>query len=613
MSPSKDIASGSPRLIPLPSTPEPSEFRRVSFCLPTDPEWTAVFWGVLIRMTWWGEWQRDEQKRGKDVARFWANIINAGRREWLGLGTLDCDEITGCEDFPPNADFIEWQPQNPFTQPNYTPEGFLNPPWKVVQEGDLPAQLLGLQIGDVYTSYDRFPDGSLPTVIPPDGFARFRITYTAPAEIELHLLQFFGGGLVTIQKDGNPLTVEFLQTNKDVISIPPETVSEIVHEMIDEGIGEHFYDVTFIPYVNDQAPYIYYGGGLRKVTICGEDIMGKFDVRQNESSPCILEKTEDGSNWTQWANLRLCPPRLRYRGTVIELQNDQDEWIPLESTPPSGTGDVFPPAPPRVESDADQRRCLASANAANTIKLMHFSVVENYQDNFLAVTATAVVSILAAVIFPPSVPLALGALTTAAGATTLGTLVFGDFTADIESELTCILYENASDNNGVITFDFPAVQSAVAAKGVGIGTTFAMWQVIWYYLQIIQAGGLNLAGATTAVTDADCACSEYPDLVLWDTPSATLEDLGGGRYRFTGALRPEVPDRAVGFRDSQDRCINITEIHVLEHVTFRLLVYCDDNFTVGGGSIVPGTYKRAILTNSSNGGNPVIEFTAVLV
>lgn len=416
--------------------------------------------------------------------------------QWAGRAIDELLEIIddeSCIDYPPSAGFIDYAPANPFTEPEEIPEGYTGHPWRIV-ESDLADQLLGYVPGDVLMK--------TPPISAGFDFPRFRVNVSGERTVELHFLTTLIGGQVLITTDGSIIGNEIVDLFRDQATIPPEDAVSIIIERQTVGLGDHYIDCTFVPVLNDEAfPPVRWGGGLRKVVICGAD-MSLFDVRQNEESPCTLEKSQDGGTiWEAWANLRLCAPRLRNRGGTIEVQQGDGSYVPIDSTQPSDPETYDPPPPnARGEISADDRRCAAAANAANVIKTMHWQVMKDYQPAFVMGTASSLIGAVGALIwFPPLLIIALPLLIAAAAF--LGVTTFADFNEDVLSELQCILYTNSSDSDGVITFDYDAVLSAVYREG-------AIWKVIWYYIQIIQSGGLDLAGATTAITEYDCNCDD---------------------------------------------------------------------------------------------------------
>jgi microcystin-dependent protein len=203
-----------------------------------------------------------------------------------------------CVIYPPSAALVSYAPKNPYTQAGEIPDGYIAPPFYVVTNDLLTLLFEGAEVGDVITGYL-----SLPVLTPAlgEGLARFRINLIGSGAVEIHLVNIPGGGACFITHDDNPLTGVMLELNRDLVQVPPETTSEIIHERKFETGGPHHIDVTFLPRFDDTALFIGYGGGLRKVVLCGfEDMF--MDVRQNPDDPRILDKTNDGSTWNPFAD-----------------------------------------------------------------------------------------------------------------------------------------------------------------------------------------------------------------------------------------------------------------------------------------------------------------------
>lgn len=296
----------------------------------------------------------------------------------------DCDQelnCLDCVDYAPNSARIEWTP-DPFTQPDFVPEGWAYPPWFVVEEGSIP-DITGAQVGDVLSTFDRF------AFVDPDSYDReyptFRVNWNGAAEVELHLLSVPQGGLAIIRLDDGDLNVvelnsysvsdfaSFIAALLELfdLTINGEIYEETVYEIKTETAGAHHVDVTLYPTANLEE-FIGWGGGLRKITICGEvgiepcEECDPMDVRQNEETPCILEKTEDGETWVEFANLQLCPPLIRQRpdGTIEYSTDDGETWTPVETdTSYDPLYTTPPPQKPRTESAPD-KPCAAARNAA---------------------------------------------------------------------------------------------------------------------------------------------------------------------------------------------------------------------------------------------------------
>lgn len=240
--------------------------------------------------------------------------------------SADIPEPDECLDVSLNDPSITWTPQDPYTQPLYTPIGYIFPPFRVVDAGNIPDMLLGFEPGNVITTAVSFPTGWMGEA-PPEGLPRFRFHFSGTGTIELHLLTMPVGGLLLITVD-DIMHIEVTDTNRDLISIPPETSVDFVIEIVSNSEGNHYLDCTFLPNIQDQPPYLFYGGGIAYITLCGNitalpaqpietipPVGTVFDfgdddmlIRQNPDNPCLLEKSTDCETWIVWADLSLCNP-----------------------------------------------------------------------------------------------------------------------------------------------------------------------------------------------------------------------------------------------------------------------------------------------------------------
>jgi hypothetical protein len=234
---------------------------------------------------------------------------------------------------------------------------------------------------------------------------------------------------------------------------------------------------------------------------CG---VGMFDVRQNEDAPCILEKSDDGDTWVQFANLALCraaqPPIISGGQIFVQYEG---ELIPVSELPPS-VDTVTTSDERRPEGDdADEARCLAAVNAAYVFRRLHdeaWKIVPFAQqtagDELLAGILTLVnLGVLAPAAIPLAAASALIAYLFIANST--------QFTSTVEREFACILKNRSYISNGEVYFDFSLVKADVVARIVGIN----IWTFINGYLDVIGANGLNLAGTTNAITECCDPCN----------------------------------------------------------------------------------------------------------
>lgn len=60
---------------PIPANTNPTGYKCFQVKVPNDPDWIAMFWGVLYELTYWTKFERDAAKTGKDIARKWYDVF----------------------------------------------------------------------------------------------------------------------------------------------------------------------------------------------------------------------------------------------------------------------------------------------------------------------------------------------------------------------------------------------------------------------------------------------------------------------------------------------------------------------------------------------------------
>jgi hypothetical protein len=195
--------------------------------------------------------------------------------------------------------------------------------------------------------------------------------------------------------------------------------------------------------------------------------------------------------------------RLGSRGEIQYSDDGGETWDEAEEQ-------IIPPLPPRPEVTIDDKMCLAAANAAHVLHQVYQELLVAFETDSsinygIGVFATILGLLLAGLFLPLAVitaliNFALGAFGAAwAG---LQFLADNDWTVTFHEDLVCLLRDNATVTDGVVTFDYIAVRDGVFELDGDNALKF--W--IFYILQVIGAEGLNAAGATTAVEDYDCNC-----------------------------------------------------------------------------------------------------------
>jgi len=200
----------------------------------------------------------------------------------------------------------------------------------------------------------------------------------------------------------------------------------------------------------------------------------------------------------------------------------------------SPTGDyTVPEVPARSGGTSFDQRCLAAANATNTLKILYETISDAWNGGLTNAETLSELLLAIAAIIAAAVALwaaAIIALVIVVWDIIYDTLeyVLADlWTSDVDRALECILYNCSSNTAGVVTFDYDCVIAELAAQTDVTGSlTFDQLRLfgqLVYILQFIGGDGLNLAGATTAITSANCDectnwCYEWTSFGAWTAP-----------------------------------------------------------------------------------------------
>lgn len=278
---------------------------------------------------------------------------------------------------------------------------------------------------------------------------------------------------------------------------------------------------------------------------------GDMDVRQNEETPCILEK-QVGETWTQFADLKLCPPQIRIARGVVQFSTDGGTtWQNADQSTDDPDYDPRNDAPLNPYRTGSNIPCLAAANATACFVELHREIVEWYNDAVVVLIFCGAISAILQIFFGigwASFSMTVNYMTyvnAMLGHT--GALTVESFTTTIQDELTCILYCRADENGQWDQEAFEAVISDLSLK------TGDMWELIKIYVASIGGYvGLNNAGTTTSVESHDCngcPCSDCPPTLAlnegvdvyptWDNPHPVWN---GFTWDLTGTYSGKYPD-----------------------------------------------------------------------
>jgi len=245
----------------------------------------------LWELTWSKNWHNDESHTAALVSRVWSDVYRKAYDAYLNGG---CGEEK-CKGYTPETAFISWFPESPYAPQDEIPDGYTYHPYTIVDNSIIGTIIgmwgLGFKVGDVYTDLTKLPVmsswvdifenlGNMPS---------FTVGgITGIGTVKLHLLNIPQGGRLLIQVDGafNPLNLQLVELNKDLVSVPQETQVPFVVEVEITHGGTHEVKCTFLPTVDDTFIPIFFGGGLRSIELCG------FGVTAMASEDCCGEGNE---------------------------------------------------------------------------------------------------------------------------------------------------------------------------------------------------------------------------------------------------------------------------------------------------------------------------------
>lgn len=575
--------------------PEVIDPPRVSLCIqiPDDPNHIIAFWGALEQLSKWWNWQRDDAHTAKEVAAVWLDVWKKARESFYA-GDCATDE---CRGYAPNSPRISWFPENPFQPGDSVPSGYLFHPFTVVTNSLLSQIIsqfgLGYEAGDVYTDLTKTPPGDWREIINGTylGLPGFRINnLVGEGVVKLHLLNIPQGGRALIIPDGQfHLTgMQWVELNKDLISIPQETQTPIVIEVEIKGSGEHFLDVVFTPTVDDTPIPVYFGGGLRAVEICGfgETIM---------NDPC-------------------CPDDARGLSQLIRGNNHFMQYF--MGLLDDGTPQSFAPdAPPNFDSNPEQpsEDAYRAAALCNLVKqYVDGCMADAARDTWLAgglTTAAAAVITSLGGFFVGTGMLAIGI----AGLTLAQIEALED--ENSKKKVVCCMFEGLRDQE--ITFEvfkhsldlcgFTFPDNAAQLAGI-VNRYNAREDNYRSFVQILESFAQDaIANGVDTIADCLCDCTDDLELVAYGPYAGVTQIIPQGNcvYRIIQNTT-EATDHAgwyrTGFKDLLNRPLKVDYPPV--GFTLQGQGGCDvvgacgqpdyhgDNF---GGGFVPATALAAVV------------------
>lgn len=214
---------------------------------------------------------------------------------------------------------------------------------------------------------------------------------------------------------------------------------------------------------------------------------------------------------TAWANgecdMGCCLERTNPNTGVRQFSSDGGEtWTDIQEVPllPYDAAVSRRNPPPRGEATEDDRICVAATNAAFILRQTHISISETLGTEYTNMLDEA--AELGEDIFVLFTTLGIAEFQPVVGLTALFVLIgiavqfnTNPLTDDDEQRLLCILQENATDTDGVVTFDFNGVWGAIDLDDPKQTNVREM-------LTALGATALNFMGAQSILPAGDCGC-----------------------------------------------------------------------------------------------------------
>jgi len=209
----------------------------------------------------------------------------------------------------------------------------------------------------------------------------------------------------------------------------------------------------------------------------------------------------------------VCPPPAIAEKRVVRLhpQTGRFQQVTADGAGfEEPDGDYAVPAQAgRAETEEIDRLCNAAANAAHVMKLLYDQSLADFHNAYSAEEAFDSFGEAAGdIIFAELTALIQGLgfwVAFAWDAFWLGIEIVSQnvWTSAFEDRLKCIFLEHASETDGIVTFDFQAINRQLMYMQLANVDEILWLAQVEYMLYIIGADGLNLAGETTAIT-GDC-------------------------------------------------------------------------------------------------------------
>jgi len=309
-------------------------------------------------------------------------------------------------------------------------------------------------------------------------------------------------------------------------------------------------------------------------------------------------------------------------GSIIRigLHGELEQLIDGEWGEPTGDYIIPPPAAREGGTEEDQI-CLAAKNAVSALHELYSSLSDSFASTLSTIEAFDAMVGVATIYFGfEFAPITYGIYAFLSAIfqgvyLALSYLTADLWTDDFSRQIECFLVACASNDAGVVTFDWDCFGEKLNSLANDFELSelqIRLYLQVGYLLQFIGgAAGLNLAGATMEITEGECDCACEPEMAILTPGYGELEYLGDGRWLGTALLVSGAYRLSIGLVTNPDGCWRYFD-HVLTgtytYAETRTCGICTDvTFSLAGD----GTNVCAIYLANEAPTPFSFEFTAV--
>jgi len=349
-------------------------------CLAVNEAYVPVFAKALERLKFADAWVGADV----DVQRVTQQIDHI-IGQWLDGDCITCEPEqpieTECVAVGPFHPSIEYWPNHPILSPGYHPDNFSAPVWITgagfpgVDENDTIINPASIFTPIVLTEHWSV------------GVPSVRLHFSGVGEATLTFTNAVQGCMAFAFPDGNPLLGDFIDLASvnidDIIGLGWVTAilefltggfaNEVYHKVKFETPGDHTITVWFLP-VDDEIPFVGFGGGFRRVEYCGEITIVEESVMVHDLNldGCNLELRLDGIP-IDTVDLEPCIRAIASAGLrddtcQLQAQDAELNWIDVPG--------------------ASYMRTQADCPFTDTVEIERAGANENVPPTFLRIDAT---------------------------------------------------------------------------------------------------------------------------------------------------------------------------------------------------------------------------------